>query len=115
MAEGLRSAGHDALHVRDLDLSTADDEAVFAAAAQHNRVIIAQDTDFGTMLATRGQSRPSVVLFRCRSKSVGALLPLLLANLPAASEDLQAGSVAVLEDTRIRIRRLPITGDKDDR
>lgn len=115
MAEELRSAGHDAIHVRDLALSTALDDAIFAAAAAQARVIIAQDTDFGTILAAGRASEPSVVLFRCRVKSAEALLPLLLGNLPNVSEDLQSGSVVVLEDTRVRIRRLPIGGHHTDR
>jgi predicted nuclease of predicted toxin-antitoxin system len=108
MAAGLCHAGHDAVHVRDLGMSTADDEAIFAVATVQDRIIVAQDTDFATILAMRGSSQPSVVLFRRRLKSVEALLPLLLANLARIAPDLEAGSVAVLEDTRIRVRQLPI-------
>ena len=49
----LRQAGHDALHVRDLGLQGADDEAIFDRAAVDERAIISADTDFGTLLATR--------------------------------------------------------------
>ena len=108
MAAGLSHAGHDAVHVRDLGMSTADDEAIFALGARQERIIIAQDTDFATLLATQGSVRPSVVLFRTRFKSVETLLPLLLANLADIGPDLESGAVVVVEDTRIRIRQLPI-------
>lgn len=51
LAEGLWSHGHDAVHVRDYGLHTADDEQVFARAAEEERTVVSADTDFGTMLA----------------------------------------------------------------
>ena len=47
IAERLRSAGHDAVHTGDIDLSTADDRHIIALAAQQDRVIVSADTDFG--------------------------------------------------------------------
>jgi predicted nuclease of predicted toxin-antitoxin system len=35
-------------------------------------------------------------------------LAVLLANLPAISGDLEQGAAVVIEDARIRVRRLPI-------
>jgi len=109
-AQGLRLAGHEAVHVRDIGMAAAKDEAIFAEAAARGQIILCEDTDFGTILATRQTSRPSVILFRCRVKSVEALLPLLLGHLPALEIDLEAGAIVVFEDTRIRVRRLPIAG-----
>ena len=108
MAQGLCVAGHDAVHVRDLGLSSADDDPVLDKAAQEGRVVLAEDVDFGTILAARGTSKPSVVTFRCRFKSPDRLLPLLLKHLPSFQADLEAGSIVVIEDARIRVRSLPI-------
>jgi len=107
----LREVPHDAVHVRDLGLALMDDETIFAAAAREHRIIVAQDTDFGTILAMSRDRYPSVILLRCRAKSTEAILGLLMANLPAMSADLEAGAVVVIEDARIRVRRLPITGE----
>ena len=110
MALALNQAGHDALHVRERGMAKAADETIFELAARERRIILAQDTDFGTILAMREASSPSVVLFRCEIKSTEAILRLLTANLPAVQAELETGAVVVVEDARIRVRRLPISG-----
>jgi len=104
----LLQSGHDAVHVRDLKMATARDEEIFDVAARQKRILLAQDADFGTLLALRKAHLPSLVLFRCCKKSPELLHRLLLANLSAVAVDLEAGAVVVIEDTRVRIRRLPV-------
>jgi predicted nuclease of predicted toxin-antitoxin system len=108
-AEELRRAGHEALHVRDRGMQAATDEEIFELASRDARVLVSADTDFGTLLALRRSAKPSVIIFRRTSgRRPEAQAKLLLNRLPDIRESLDRGSVVVIEETRLRIRGLPI-------
>jgi predicted nuclease of predicted toxin-antitoxin system len=107
VAELLRAAGQDAIHVRDRAMGEAEDEHVVALAVAEERVIVSADTDFGAMLVLRKARRPSVILFRHGSpRRATQQAESLLANLPGITEDLTHGAIAVFHRDRIRVRRL---------
>jgi len=80
VAEALRAAGHNAVHVRDYGIQTAPDRQILARAADE------------------GRKRPQ------------QQAALLLLNLPNLAARLEQGSVVVFDRNRIRVRPLPIRG-----
>ena len=109
VADLLRQANHDAAHVRDYNMQDASDEAIFDLAWQEQRCLISADTDFGTLLALRQQISPSVILLRRPSqRRPGEQVRLLLSNLSNISEAIAQGAIISVEETRIRVRNLPI-------
>jgi predicted nuclease of predicted toxin-antitoxin system len=109
LAEGLRQAGHDVLHVRDVALGAADDDTVLSFAREEDRTLISADTDFGGISAQTGADSPSVILFRRDGgRRPAEQLRLLLANLDQLADALKTGSMVVLTDRLVRIRQLPL-------
>ncbi len=112
LAELLTGAGHDAVHLRTLGMSKASDPDVLRTALEQERVLVSSDTDFGELLATSNAAGPSLLLLRRQQgRRAVALASLLLGNLDVIADDLTLGAVVVIDEVRIRVRRLPIRAD----
>lgn len=107
MAEWLRSAGHDAVHIRELGLAHLPDREVFARAAQEERIVVTFDLDFGEIVGLGWTTGSGLVLLRLRLARQHYLRERLRAAITEGAEALQAGAIVVVEDARIRIRRMP--------
>ena len=106
IAKGLREAGFEAAHVRDIGMHSASDQIIFEYAKETDLTIVT--ADFSTLLALWRFSRPSVIIFRTSDKHPETQLALLLNQTSEITDALSVGSIVVFEDTRIRIRPLPI-------
>ena len=109
VARALRADGYETIHVGDVGLLTAEDEAILEWAAQHGYVVATADADFGALLFRRRSTSPSVIHMRGVShRSPDAHAALLAENLPAISGALGDGAIVSLSPKGIRIRDLPI-------
>ncbi len=109
LAAKLSAMGHDAIHVRDIGIASCSDEVIFLRAAAEGRILVSADTDFGTLLALRRGVAPSVILLRRRTdRRPARQAAIILANLSNLADCLKQGCIAVIEQSRVRVRMLPI-------
>ena len=76
-----------------------------------NRVVLTFDLDFGEIAAFSEGEKSSVVVFRLRNIRTSHVISRLDSVLAASSSYLEEGAVMVVEETRHRIRRLPVGTD----
>ena len=109
VARLLAEAGHDAVHVRQLEMQASPDEKVFEIAEEEERIIVSSDTDFGALLAVRRKRRPSFILLRkTRGLRPEKVASQLLHLSRAYADELHAGCVLKVSDRTVRLRLLPI-------
>lgn len=111
VADWLREEGHDAVHLRDQGLQRLPDDEIFAKAADEDRVIITTDLDFPELVALSRDSVVSVIVFRMAYHATERINDRLAAVLEASAQALENGAIVVVEDSRHRVRLLPIGRD----
>lgn len=105
----LRQAGHDAFHGRERGVERASDTELCELARSEERVVPAFDLDFGTILALNMLTRPSVIIFRLSDESAPSVNARLDVVIHEQSTALQDGALVLVEDSRYRVRALPIS------
>jgi predicted nuclease of predicted toxin-antitoxin system len=103
-----RGQGHDAKHLREEGLHRMPDGGIFAKALAEDRVVLTFDLDFAEIAALSRGAKASVVVFRLHNTRTRHVIDRLAAVLADSAESLEEGAVLVVEESRHRIRRLPI-------
>lgn len=106
--EFLKSMGHEAVRLNELGMRGAEDEEIIVYAHRHKFVILTMDLDFGGLLVQKGWAAPSVITFRLENPEVARINKILKENLPTLAEDLERGAIVIVEESRLRVRALPI-------
>jgi predicted nuclease of predicted toxin-antitoxin system len=107
----LREAGIDTVHVGEIGHSRSDDNVILQLARDSDRTVATLDADFHTLLALSGESMPSVIRVRIEKLRADAMSKLLQAVIEQCKDDLAKGAAVIVQESRIRIRHLPITSE----
>jgi predicted nuclease of predicted toxin-antitoxin system len=104
----LTQLGDEAAHVRSLGLERALDLELVERARADGSVIVTFDLDFGDILALGVYDKPSAIIFRLADERASSVNQRLAAVLSERRTDLESGALIIIEDTRYRVRKLPI-------
>lgn len=104
----LRVRDHDVAHLRDRGLQRLPNGQIYQIAAAERRIILTFDVDFGEILAHTSDAQVSVILFRLNNTTSPVVIKRLKIALSNASDALSEGAIVLVEDARLRIRRLPL-------
>ena len=104
----LPDRGHDAVHLRDERLHRLPNGEIFEKAISERRILLTFDLDFGE-IAAASKGRPvQVIVFRLRNTRGPHVFERLDTVLAESAVALERGVVISVEESRHRIRHLPI-------
>jgi predicted nuclease of predicted toxin-antitoxin system len=104
----LRQHSHDLRHLSEEGLERLPDPLILDKAGREGRIVITCDLDFADLLALGAHTLPSVILLRLQNQTPGSVTPRLLQVLTECRDALTTGAIVTIEETRYRLRRLPI-------
>jgi predicted nuclease of predicted toxin-antitoxin system len=104
-----RDNGHDVTHLSEEGLLPLPNGEIFGKGIAERRVILTFDLDFGEIAALSRGRKASVVVFRLHNTRSDHVIARLSVVLEKSMSALETGAVVVVEESRHRIRYLPIT------
>ena len=104
----LNDRGWQAVHWSSVGDPRASDRTIMEWAVKHEHVVFTHDLDFGTMLALSHATGPSVLQIRAQDVLPDHLDDVVIAALKQHEVDLASGALVVVDETRTRVRVLPI-------
>jgi predicted nuclease of predicted toxin-antitoxin system len=109
LARWLANQGHDAVHASSVGLDRSTDTDILMRARQEARIVITADLDYPRLLALTRAEGPSLILFRGGDWSEPDVTARMQQILRVMSESEITQNIVVVDHTRVRRRRLPIT------
>jgi predicted nuclease of predicted toxin-antitoxin system len=106
--EMLLREGHDAVHWSAVGNARSTDAELLEWAAREGRLLVTHDLDFGALMAATGGKSPSVIIFRTQGASTVRVFDSLCRVLRDQREALDAGAIVIIDDSRSRVRTLPL-------
>ena len=100
--------GWQAMHWSTIGNPGASDKEIMDWARDQQYVVFTHDLDFGTMLALTHEAGPSVLQVRAEDTLPDFLEEAVIAALNQHEEELSTGALVVVDESRSRVRVLPI-------
>ncbi len=108
VAQWLRRQGHDSSHLGEEGLARLPNGRIFAKAIAEKRIILTYDLDFGEIAAIAESPIAGVVIFRLQNTRADHIIERLSAVLEMIGPELERGVIVTVEESRFRIRELPL-------
>ena len=108
VAKWLRDRGHDCSHLGEEGLACLPNGKIFDKAVAEGRIVLTFDLDFGEIAATAGEHMTGVVVFRLHNARADHVIGRMAAVLEKAADAMAHGAIVSVEETRLRIRHLPL-------
>src|SRR2546421_173300 len=106
IGDRLRAEGHDAIHAQDGGIGSLPDRAIFERAAEDRRIVVTFDLDFGEIAGAFDRPTSGVMLLRLKLARQSHLWDRLRVAIAEAGDALDGGAIVLIEDARIRVRRM---------
>ncbi len=104
----LQRQGWSAVHWSTVGDPRAADRTIMDWAAANGYIVFTHDLDFGTTLALTHATGPSVLQVRGQDVLPDHLEGVVIAALRQQDSDLASGALVVVDESRSRVRVLPI-------
>ena len=104
----LKRCGWQAVHWSTVGDPRASDREIMDWAASREYIVFTHDLDFGTMLALSHATGPSVLQVRANDILPDHLEAAVVSTLNKHEADLISGALIVIDESRSRVRILPI-------
>jgi len=86
----------------------ATDTTLMEWARTNDCIVVTHDLDFSAILAATGENGPSVIQIRSQKLLPDHLESLLVSTVEQFAEPLETDAIIVIDETRFRIRMLPL-------
>jgi predicted nuclease of predicted toxin-antitoxin system len=104
----LAKKGVDPIRWSEIGSPGALDTEIMAYARSNNLVLLTFDLDFGTILSTTHDSKPSVIQLRISILHAQQAVDYIAAALLKNAAELDAGAVLSIDIKKARVRLLPL-------
>ena len=106
VADTLRSLGHEAVRCSEVGLSRATDTDILRYSQSHGFILVSTDLDFADLAFACAEPCPGLVLLRLDNPSADMMRSRLQITLTALEEDEIIGSVVIIQQNKVRTRKL---------